>query len=366
MTANSINPFIEKIKPYQPGKTTAEIQREYGIDYIVKLASNENPFGISPKVKSVLSQQLSEVARYPEDQAPELRNRLSENLKVTPKQITFGAGSSELFEFVMRIYAMAGDEVIVTEHAFILYKILAQVSGVKAIAIPDQNWQQDLNSILNSITEKTRIIFLANPNNPTGSWIPYNELSSFIETVPSHIKIVIDEAYYEYMWQDAYATALPLIEKHSNLIVTRTFSKAYGLAGLRIGYGITTEEIADLFNRLRKPFNVNLLALAAANAALQDKTFLDETVIKTKEGVVTLSESLQELSLPKPIAHSGNFITVDFGTQAQNVFQKLLHAGVILRPLLPYNMPNHLRITIGTEKENQFFIKKLQSLVPFK
>lgn len=352
---------IKTLKTYQPGKTIAEVKRTHGLEHIVKLASNENPLGPSPKVKQTLIEHLDDLSMYPEDAAPELKQALADYTGTTPENIVLGCASSELLEMVARIFLHPGENIIVNERCFGLYKTLASAIGAEMIIIPDQNFQQDLQGILETINDNTRLIMLANPNNPTGSWHTAAELFTFIRQVRQDI--VVDEAYYEFMQQVKYKSALELLNEQPNLIIMRTFSKAFALAGARFGYCICIPEIADLLNRIRKPFNVPNITLLAALAALQDKEHLQATLDNNNRGMQQLQDFFTELKLPI-LGAAGNFLTVEFGENAVEIAQALLKQGVIVRPLIPYNMPHHLRISVGTPEENTFFMEKLREVLP--
>ncbi len=352
---------IKNLKPYQPGKTAAEIKRTLGLEKIVKLASNENPYGPSPQVIAALQAMSSKIALYPEDQAPLLRQRLSQLLEMPSSQISLGAGSSELLEQLVRIFVHENNAMIISENAFVLYKILGKTVGANVICVKDQQWRADLEAMLKAITNETRMLIIANPNNPTGTWHSFIKLKQFIEKIPKHVIVVIDEAYFEYMQAPEYRSVATLINQHSNLVVMRTFSKIYGLAGMRIGYCVSNAEVADLLNRIRKPFNVSLLSLLAAEVALADQNFINNMITLNQEQRTKMHRSLAELGL-NSINNCANFLTVEFGVNAQKVAEQLLQRGVIVRPLMPYNMPHHLRISIGTQAENDYFIAQLTAL----
>ena len=357
-----IHPRINDLIPYQPGKTVSEIQRTYGLNSVVKLASNENPLGCSPKAQLAAQNACHDLASYPEDEAPKLKQTLAELLSIETNQLTLGAGSSEIFDILLQVVMSHGGNMIVSQHAFFLYKVLANSLGIDVKTAPDQNFQQDLDCILNTIDSSTRLIILANPNNPTGTWVSYEKLSAFIANVPEHITIVIDEAYHEYMqiFPD-YGSVVPLIAKHPNLVVTRTFSKVYGLAGLRIGYGVTSAEMTNLLNRVRKAFNVSSLTLATAHAALLDQDFVQQSITVNQQGLQQLSQAFTSMNLPM-IESAANFITIEVGEQALTLAQQLLGQGVIVRPLLPNQMLNHLRVSVGTTEQNNLFLEKFNHL----
>ncbi|WP_455376231.1 histidinol-phosphate transaminase [Kaarinaea lacus] len=361
------NPGLKGLTPYQPGKPIEELEREYGVSDIIKLASNENPLGPSPAAVDAIKQALHELSRYPDGNGFVLKQKLAEKFNVKPSQITLGNGSNDILEFVARAFVTEKNEVIFSQHAFAVYPLVTQAINAKAVVTPAKNWGHDLKAMLEAVTEKTRLLFVANPNNPTGTWVDDGELKSFIEKLPSHVIVVIDEAYFEYandprMNAKGYASAVEWVDQFPNLVVTRTFSKAYGLAALRIGYSISHPDVADLLNRVRQPFNVNHLALEAAAAALEDKDYLERSIKLNAEGMKLLEEGFGELGLGF-IPSVGNFISVDVGKAAAKVYDALLYEGVIVRPVANYEMPNHLRITIGLPEENQRFLKALKKVL---
>lgn len=359
-------PGVQALQPYQPGKPLDELQREYGITQAIKLASNENPLGPSPKAIARIKEEMNELARYPDGNGFELKNTLSSKLGVQNHQITLGNGSNDVLELLARAYVGVNDEVIFSQHAFAVYPIVTQAVGGKAVITPAKDWGHDLDAMRNAITDRTRIIFVANPNNPTGTWLTADKLKDFIAAVPNHVLVVLDEAYFEYAIHDAmqaqgYISALGWLNDFENLVITRTFSKAYGLAGLRIGYAISNSQIADVLNRVRQPFNVNLMAMAAAVAALEDNDFIEQSVQLNAKGMQDLVSAFNDMGL-EYIPSVGNFICVKVG-DAATVYEGLLREGVIVRPVANYEMPEYLRITIGTDKENARFIDALKKIV---
>lgn len=353
---------VQQLVPYVPGKPVDELQRELGLTEVVKLASNENPLGTGSKVSAAIQATIPELTRYPDGSGFSLKAALSAKLGVAPDQITLGNGSSEILELVMRTFVTPEHEVVFSQHAFALYPILTQAVGAKAAIAPAKNFGHDLSAMLASVTDKTRLVFIANPNNPTGTIIQQHELEAFVKALPEHVLCVLDEAYYEFVQPELRTESLNWPIRFPNLIVTRTFSKAYGLAGLRIGFGISSPDIADLLNRVRQPFNSNMLALAAAEAALSDTDYLNETLAVNNDGMKQLTDAFKELAL-EWIPSSGNFVSVDVKQNALPIYEALLRKGVIVRPVANYEMPKHLRISIGTERENQFFIKALTEVL---
>ena len=357
---------VRSLQPYQPGKPLDELEREYGITEAVKLASNENPLGPSPIALDAIRGRLADLARYPDGNGFALKLALSDCMQVAIDQVTLGNGSNDVLEFLARAFVRENDEVIFSQHAFAVYPIVTQAVGGKSIVVPAVDWGHDLDAMVETITDKTRLIFIANPNNPTGTWLTENAIKAFLKRVPENVIVVLDEAYYEYaidpvLGANGYSSSIALLSEYSNLVVTRTFSKAYGLAGLRIGYGISNSVIADLLNRVRQPFNVNSLALIAAEAALGDEAYLVKSVQANAEGMQTLIAAFAEMGLDY-IPSVGNFICVKVGDGA-HVYEALLREGVIVRPVANYEMPEYLRITIGTVAENARFISALKKII---
>ena len=354
---------VQALRPYQPGKPIEELQRELGLTQIVKLASNENPLGLSPKVKAVLIENMDELTRYPDGAAYDLKQALSKKLAVNSDQITLGNGSNDVLDLIGQVFLDDKASAIYSEHAFVVYPMMVQFLGAKAIQVPAKKYGHDLDAMYDAIDANTKVIFIANPNNPTGTWLGHKELESFLQKVPEHIIVVLDEAYAEYIAADIdYASGLKLQAQFANVIVTRTFSKAYGLAGLRVGYSVSSLEIADLINRVREPFNVNTLAQMAAVEVLADDKYLSDSIALNNKGRLQIEAALTKLNL-KFIPAQGNFITFDTGTDAAAVYEKLLHKGVIVRPIAPYGLPQHLRVSIGLDVENAAFIAALKQVI---
>ena len=352
-------PGITELSAYQPGKPVEELERELGIVDIIKLASNENPLGPSRVVIESITGQLAELARYPDGSAYQLKNKLQAKLGIDPAMVTLGNGSNDVLELVARVFLGPGLESIVSEHSFVVYPLVTKSLGAELIVIPAIDFGQDLNATRASIGDRTRVIFIANPNNPTGTWVDKQSLLSFLDAVPEEVLVVLDEAYAEYVAEPGYPNGLELVDDYPNLIVTRTFSKAYGLAGLRMGYSVSHPDIADLMNRVRQPFNVNAMSLAAALVALDDEAYLKESVRVNNEGMKMLTDACDQLGLGY-IPSVGNFLTIDFGRDAMPIYERLLREGVIVRPIGVYGMPNHLRVTIGLPEENMRFIDSLK------
>ncbi|MCM2679348.1 histidinol-phosphate transaminase [Echinimonas agarilytica] len=356
------NKGVQGLHPYQAGKPTSELERELGITNIVKLASNENPLGVSTKVKKVLAGELDELSRYPDSNGYYLKSALAEQMMVKPEQVTLGNGSNDILELLARTFVNDSHEVIFSQHAFVVYPIVTQAIGATPVAVSAKNWGHDLDAMADAITERTKLIFIANPNNPTGTFLTSKALRHFLEQVPEHVIVVLDEAYYEYVAKDERAPSVQWLSHFPNLVVSRTFSKAYGLAGLRIGYAVTSEEIAGLINRVRQPFNCNSLSLAAAEAVLDDTDYLTASIEINRVGMKQLTEAFNAMGLEYIPSH-GNFVTVDVQTNGAEVYDALLQEGVIVRPIGGYGLPNHLRVSIGLESENQRFIDALKKVL---
>ncbi|WP_278941534.1 MULTISPECIES: histidinol-phosphate transaminase [Pseudomonas] len=357
-------PGVQQLSPYVPGKPVDELARELDIDpaTIVKLASNENPLGASPKALAAIREELAELTRYPDGNGFALKTLLVEQTGVQLNQVTLGNGSNDILELVARAYLAPGLNAVFSEHAFAVYPIVTQAIGATAHVVPAKDWGHDLPAMLGAIDENTRVVFLANPNNPTGTWFSAEALNEFLQDVPERVLVVLDEAYIEYAEGSELPDGVEFLSAYPNLLVSRTFSKAYGLAALRVGYGLSSAVVADVLNRVRQPFNVNSLALAAACAALQDADYLAESRRLNEAGMEQLQDGFRELDL-QWIPSKGNFIAVDLGQVAAPVYQGLLREGVIVRPVANYGMPNHLRITIGLPAENTRLLEALAKVL---
>lgn len=360
---------VQGLQPYLPGKPIEELERELGVSNTLKLASNENPLGASPKVQHALENLSPKLDLYPDGGGFVLKEKLSSKLGVSQSQITLGNGSNDVLDMIARAFLCSGREAIFSEYAFAVYPISVQAVGAtakvsKALAADhDANpYGHDLSEMEKLITDKTRVIFIANPNNPTGTWLSSEELEGFILNVPEDIIIVIDEAYFEYVIEADYPNALLWLDKYPNLIVTRTFSKIYGLAGLRVGYAVCSEEIADLLNRVRQPFNVNTSALVAATAALDDDDHVAMCRDMNTKGIKFWRMACQYRGL-EYIPTVGNFITVDFEQDALPIYDAMLREAVIIRPIANYKLPHHLRITISTPQQNQQCLDALDKIL---
>ena len=351
-------PGVRGLVPYQPGKPIEELEREYGVTNAIKLASNENPLGPSPLALACVREAMADLARYPDGGGFALRQAISDRLGVERDAITLGNGSNDVLELVARAFITPQDEVLYSEYAFAVYPLVTQALGARAVVTPACDFGHDLTAMAAAITPRTRLVFIANPNNPTGTWLTRAALETFVRGLPPQVIVVIDEAYAEYVTDPDYPNALQWLDQCPNLVVTRTFSKAYGLAGLRVGYAVSHPALANFLNRVRQPFNVNSLALVAATAALRDEEHLARARTLNAEGMATLTAGIAALGL-RYIPSVGNFLAVDMGQPAGPIYEALLHQGVIVRPLGNYGLPHHLRVTIGLPVENERFLDAL-------
>ncbi len=353
---------IEKLVPYVPGKPVEELERELGIKNAVKLASNENPLGPSRKGIALMKKYINNLHRYPEGGCYYLAEKLSQKLNVPMENIVFGNGSNEVLELVGRTFYVAGDEILFSQYAFIVYKLVAQSLGAKFIEIPAKGLAHDLEAFVKAITPATKLIYLANPNNPTGTMFGKKEFEAFMGKVPANCLVVLDEAYAEYVTVENYPSGLDYLGKYKNLIVVRTFSKIYGLAGLRVGYAIMDKKLADYMNRVREPFNVNTLAQFAALGALDDEEHVEKTKEVTKAGFAYLYGCFDKLGV-EYVPSYGNFVLIKAPGGGMPFYNALLKEGVIVRPVGGYGLPDYVRVTVGTEKENKRFIAALKKVL---
>lgn len=355
-------PWIAGLTPYVPGKPVSELERDLGIRDSVKLASNENPLGPGPRARDAMAAVMGELGRYPDGGGFDLRRILADYHMVSPTAITLGNGSNDVLDLIARVFLQPGVESVFSEHAFAVYPIAIQSVGATARVAKARDYGHDLDAMAALVNDKTRVVWIANPNNPTGTWLPAESLKSFVGALPRSCIVVIDEAYTEYVSEPDFPDSTHWIDAFPNLIVTRTFSKAHGLAALRVGYGISDPKIADLLNRVRQPFNVNALAQAAAIAAISDREHVRASVELNHAGMTQLTQAFERLGLGY-IPSVGNFVTVDLGRPAGPVNDQLLRRGVIVRPVGNYGLPNHLRISIGLEDENARFIAALEDVL---
>jgi histidinol-phosphate aminotransferase len=350
--------YIRAISPYQPGKPISALAREMGLAEasIVKLASNENPRGMSPKARRAVEAALAGVERYP-DQF-DLIAVLAERLGVGADRIVLGNGSNDVLDMAARVFMAPGRSAVFSEHAFAVYPLATMSAGGECVVVPAKNFGHDLDAMRRAIRPDTRLVWIANPNNPTGTFLPYAEIRAFMRTVPSDVAVVLDEAYNEYLPLADRVDSVGWLDEFPNLVVTRTFSKIYGLAGLRVGYAVTGRDVADLMNRVRQPFNVNNLALVGAIAALDDHVFVAESFALNRQGMEQVVAGFKRLGLEHIPSH-GNFVTFAVADGA-TMNEKLLKRGIIVRPIAGYGMPDHLRVTIGLETENARFLDALE------
>jgi len=350
--------YIRAIAPYQPGKPIAELERELGITGIVKLASNENPLGASPKAVAAMHEAVKTIALYPDGNGFELKDALTKRYGVAHHNLVLGNGSNDLLELASRAFLSPGDVAVYSAHAFAVYALATQAVGAKGITVPAKEFGHDLDAMLKAaVQQKAKMVFIANPNNPTGTYLTAAALESFLGALPANILVVLDEAYNEYLPPAQRYDSVSWLKKYPNLIISRTFSKAYGLAGLRVGYAIAHEQITDMMNRVRQPFNVNSIAQAAAVAALHDMDFVQKTYELNQRGMQQISAGLTKLGLSY-IPSYGNFICFRIGG-ATAMYRRLLELGVIVRPVANYDMADYLRVSIGLESENEKFLSAL-------
>ncbi len=358
MTIAELSPaYIRAISPYLPGKPITELAREMGIsvDSIVKLASNENPLGMSPKARAAVLAAVSGLERYPDNH--DLTRLLAERLGLAMEQVVLGNGSNDVLDLAARVFLAPGRSAVFSRHAFAVYPLATMSAGGECIEVAAKDYGHDLDAMRAAVRPDTRLLWIANPNNPTGTFLPHEEVKAFLAALPADVVVVLDEAYNDYLPPALRADTLSWLSLFPNLIITRTFSKVYGLAGLRVGYALASGEIADLMNRVRQPFNVNNLGLAAAIAAFDDHVFIADSFELNRRGMEQIVAGVKRLGLDHLPAH-GNFVTVHV-PDAAGVNQRLLKAGVIVRPLKGYGMPEHLRVTIGLESENERFLEAL-------
>ena len=351
-------PYVRAISPYLPGKPITQLAREMGIpvERIVKLASNENPLGISPKAKLAIEKAVASLERYPDDF--ELKAAVAEHTGMGRERIVLGNGSNDLLDILARVFLAPGRSAVYAQYVFAVYPLATISAGGEPIAVPALNFGHDLDAMRAAIRPDTRLVWMANPNNPTGTFIPYPVLKAFLQSLPKEVVVVLDEAYNEYIPAAEHVDTTPWVNEFPNLVLTRTFSKIYGLAGLRVGYALASAEVADLMNRIRQPFNCNNLALAAATAALGDHEFLARSHDSNRVGMAQIVDGVKRLGLDH-IPSLGNFVCIKPGDAAA-VNQKLLKQGVIVRPIAGYGLPDWLRVTIGNEVENQRFLEALE------
>jgi len=360
---------VRHLHPYLPGKPISELERELGISNIVKLASNENPLGASPQAVAAARQALDEIELYPDANGYALKQKLMQTHQVDMEQITLGNGSNDVLVLLAEAFLAPGQNAVMSQYCFAVYPIATQATGadIRMVdAVPESDavmpLGHDLAAMLQAIDDNTRLVFVANPNNPTGTGVDASALREFVAAIADDVLVVVDEAYTEYVEDGQRCDASQWLNEFANLVVTRTFSKAYGLAGLRVGYALSNPQVADLLNRIRQPFNVNSMALAAAAAALDDHDFITASRVMNATGMEQLQHGCQQLGL-NTIPSRGNFVLVNMGGAAEPWYEQLLHAGVITRRVGNYGLPNHLRITIGTGEQNERLLDAMRQIV---
>ncbi|MBD3184669.1 histidinol-phosphate transaminase [Candidatus Poribacteria bacterium] len=352
------------ITPYQPGKPIEEVARELGMpeEDIVKMASNENPLGASPMGIQAIKDAAEKVGLYPDGGCYYLKQDLAKHLDVASENLILGNGSNEVLMIIADTFVNPEDETLYAEQSFVVYMLATKVSGATAVTVPLKNYTHDLEAIADKITDKTKVIFIANPNNPTGTMVTADEVKRFMDRVPDHVIVVFDEAYYEYVERDDFPNTVEYVREGRSVVTLRTFSKIYGLAGLRIGYGITTPEIVKILDKVRQPFNVNAVAQAAAIASLKDKEHVEKSVKVNSEGKKYLYEKLEEMGL-EYVPSEGNFMLVHLNQSGADVMAEMLKEGVIVRPMKGYKFPESVRITIGTKEQNDKLLTALKKVL---
>ncbi|MDF3037181.1 MAG: hisC2, partial [Paucimonas sp.] len=356
--------YVRAIAPYQGGKPISEVAREFGLEEsrIVKLASNENPLGIPPSAQRAMEAAIPALARYPDGNGFELKAAVTAKFNVPAEWITLGNGSNDILELCARALLQAGQSVVYSEYSFAVYPLATQAVGARGIVVPSSDYGHDLDAMANAIAPDTKLVFIANPNNPTGTFVRAEKIEAFLKKVPAHVVVVLDEAYNEYLAPELQYDSIAWVRRYPNLLVSRTLSKAYGLAGLRVGFGIAQPAITDLLNRIRQPFNVNSLAQAAAVAALKDQEFLRQSAQVNADGYTQLTQAFDALGL-RYLPSCGNFVLVKVGDDdaaGARVNVALLKQGVIVRPVGSYGLPQWLRVSIGLREENAVFINALK------
>ncbi|MDO9011108.1 MAG: histidinol-phosphate transaminase [Gallionella sp.] len=354
--------YIRAIAPYQPGKPISELERELGITDIVKLASNENPLGASPMAVAAARAVLDEISLYPDGNGYALKEALVQRYGVAHSQIVLGNGSNDLLELAARAFLTVGDKAVYSDHSFAVYPLATRAVGATGVSVVAQDYGHDLDAMrLAAVEAGAKLIFIANPNNPTGTFLSGDALHAFLRALPANIVVVLDEAYNEYLPEHCRYDSVSWLAEFPNLLISRTFSKAYGLASLRVGYALGDPQVIDMLNRVRQPFNVNSMAQAAALAALQDTEFVQRTFELNLRGMAQLTEGLHALGL-EYIPSFGNFVSFHV-TNAAWIYRRLLESGVIVRPVDNYAMPDYLRVSIGLETQNQKFLSALKQIL---
>ncbi|WP_058303840.1 histidinol-phosphate transaminase [Gorillibacterium timonense] len=355
-------PSIVHLPVYQPGKPIEDVKRELGLDKVIKLASNENPFGCSPKAKEAIIRELDQLSLYPDGAAISLTEEVAKRNGVRPDQIIFGCGSDEVIEMIAKAFFLPGDETVMATHTFSQYRHNAEVEGAVIVEAEMKDGTHDLDAMLAKVTDKTKIVWICNPNNPTGTMLPHQTVADFLNKISAEILVVLDEAYIEYVTAPDFPNGLELLKQHKNLILLRTFSKIYGLAALRIGYGIGHPDIIKLVAQVRPPFNTTRTAQAAALAAIQDVEFVARCREANAEGIQYLTGEFDRMGLRHFPAH-GNFIMVEVGRPSKDVFDALLRKGYIIRAGHALGFPTSIRVTVGSREQNEGFIAALSEVL---
>lgn len=356
------NPGVAKLSPYQPGKPIEELERELGISNIIKLASNENPLGAGSLARQAAKKACEQLHLYPDGSGFQLKQKLADKLGVKSENITLGNGSNDLLVLIAQAFLGAGDNAVYSQYAFAVYALATLSCSAVPVEVPARLFGHDLEAMAAAVTGRTRVVFVGNPNNPTGTWFHQAALERFLAQVPERVIVVLDEAYFEFVEEDNYPNGLDFLAAHPNLIVLRTFSKIHGLAALRVGYSVSHPALADVLNRVRQPFNCNSVALAAAAAALDDQDHIEDSKNLNTTGLAQLAEGVGKLGFDY-LPSVGNFLAVRMGANAASFYQALLHEGVIVRPLAGYAMADYLRVTVGLPEENERFLAALAKIL---
>ncbi len=362
MNIPDVPEYISSLVPYPPGKPIEELEREYGVKNPIKLASNENPLGPSPKAVEAARRALPLLHRYPDGSGYYLKQKISEKLGVRPEQLVLGNGSNDLIDFLIRVYVRPGIQVISSEPSFLVYRKMVQISGGENVVVPLRDFVHDIEAIADAVTPATRIIFLDNPNNPCATVIKRQDFETLLQRLPEHVIVVLDGAYEEFVRDPDCPMGYQYPDRDHRVVGLRTFSKAYGLAGLRVGYGIMDTGIAAMLDRVRQPFNVNSVALSAAEAALDDTPHLEKTLKLTWDSLDMLAHELQDMGCGVMPGHT-NFMLVDTGRDARDVYEAMLRKGVIVRAMGAYGFPSHIRITMGLPEENARFMQAFSEVI---
>ncbi|MCX5749849.1 MAG: histidinol-phosphate transaminase [Candidatus Saganbacteria bacterium] len=362
MTDDLPRAAIEKLPVYMPGKQVEDVVKEFGIKEVVKLASNENPFGPSPKAVESIIKNLNSISVYPDQHHSLLRENLAKKWELSKDNFIVGNGSDEIMLLLAQVFLSAGDEVVVSRNTFSVYEFVSEIMDAELVFVDLLNNAYDLEAVKRAVTEKTKLIFLCNPNNPTGTYFNKKQLADLVKGLPKNVITVIDEAYADFADSDDFPAGTDLIKEGKNIVVLRTFSKVYGLAGLRVGYGIARPQIIKYLFMAKLPFNVNRLALIAAGAALEDGEFIEQTLANNREGKAFISGELKKMGL-KHLKSQANFIFIDLGRDSGPVFMDMMRHGVIIRPLASFGFPKAIRVSIGTMRQNERFIEALKKVI---